>query len=387
MEQFPEKKLERLGALFMIRDAETISSINPSRSRTGFILHTSGDPLSTLHRFLQSLWEREALRAFLVPVESPGCHAVFPQVLTDPEQLPSVNPFAPVMSVNSAGLIDELLQAYPQEKIAVMLRPCELRTWIEICKRREASNESGESDSSAERLLLISVDCPGTLNAVDFAHQAASEGIAELTNQALSWAAHSRWINSRLREACQRCEWPMPINADLVIGLLGLNSEEVLLLVPVEKNSGNQLQIEDLVDEPVSEEIWLRRSSAASLVMERRNVYSPGGSRREGNDPANLLASFARCTMCTDCLDACPLYDGELASMLGIPGPGGGSAPILVSMVGISRWLASCSGCGMCQDTCNQEIPLLNIVLGINQRIRSQLDYHPGDITQPLPWL
>lgn len=387
MEQFPEKKLERLGAFFMIRDAETIPSVTPSRSRTGFILQTSGDPLNALHRFMQSLWEQEDLQALLVPVQSPGCHAVFPQVLTDPEQLSSINPFAPVMTVNSSGLIDDLLQAYPQGRLAVVLRPCELRTWIEICKRRKASNEIEEVSSVYDRLLLISVDCPGTLNAVDFAHQAAATGIAELTCQALNWATHSRWINSRLREACQRCEWPMPMNADLVIGTLGLNSEEILLLVPAEKEYGDQLQIEDLVDELVSEDVWLRRSSAASLVMERRNSYLPGGSRREGNDPANLLATFARCTMCTDCLDACPLYDGELASMLGIPGPGGGTAPILVSMVGISRWLASCSGCGMCQESCNQEIPLLNIVLGINQRIRSQLDYHPGDPAQPLPWL
>lgn len=173
--------------------------------------------------------------------------------------------------------------------------------------------------------------------------------------------------------------------AHLTIGLLGLDADMLMLVIPEAIGEGQRGQFESLVDGPATEDLWLRRSSAAALVMDRRSVLQTGGYRRE-NDPFSMLAAFARCTMCTDCLDACPLYEGELAGMLGVPGIGGGSSPLLVNLVGVSRWLASCSGCGMCQDACSQEISLLNIVLSLNQRIRSELDYQPGDPNQPLPW-
>lgn len=370
----------------MIREAETISSFSPYRPRTGYVLHTDGKPLEALTAFLRDWWAAQDLHAVLAPVQSPGCCGVFPQVLTDPEQLAGVNPFAPVLPVNTAGLIDDLLAAYPQGNLAVILRPCELRTWVEIRKRRAASRGPFENSPDDNRLLLLSVDCPGTLSAVEFAHRTASDGIPALTKEALDWAAHSRWINNRLRQACQNCDWPVSTSADLAIGLLGLDADELLLLIPGEKANGRLKSIEALADAPATEDIFLRRYAAAALVTERHGSYLPGGGRRESGNTLGLLATFARCTMCTDCLDACPLYEGELAGMLGVPGSSTGSAPLLVNLVGVSRWLASCSGCGMCQDACSQEIPLLNIVLDLNYRMRRELDYRPGDPDLPLPW-
>jgi formate dehydrogenase subunit beta len=353
------------------------------RPRRGYILHTHGDAQSALTTFLKAWWAQTGLVALLAPVQSPDCGAVFPQVLTDPEQLITLNAFAPVMPVNSAGLIDELLAAHPHGKVGVLLRPCELRTWVEMCKRRDNCHPAAGS-MNGQRLYLLAVDCPGTLDPVEFAHRASKDGIAALTAEALDWAAHARWINSHLRPACQRCEWPVPTSADLTICLLGLNSDEYLLVYPAEQDAAESQAFERLVDGLATEELWLRRSSATALVIERRTGALP--NVRRVTDTNSLLAVFARCTMCTDCLDVCPLYEGELAGMLGVSGASAGAAPLLVNLVAVSRWLASCSGCGMCQEACSQDIPLLNIVLGINQRIRSELDYHPGDPAFKLPW-
>jgi formate dehydrogenase subunit beta len=380
------RSTRKAGRSSVIRESGTISNASPYRSRTGYVLHTDGKPLDALQTFLRDWWAVQDFHAMLAPVQSPGCCSVFPQVLTDPEQLPGVNPFAPVLPVNSAGLIDDLLSAYPEGNLAVILRPCELRTWVEMRKRRADSWGFSDQRSDRSRLLLLSVDCPGTLSSVEFAHRAASDGIAALTDEALDWAAHSRWINNRLRQACQNCDWPVPNGADLTIGLLGLDAEQLLLLIPGEKANGSLKPMEALADEPATEDIFLRRYAAAALVTERHSGHLPGAGHRENGSTLGLLATFARCTMCTDCLDACPLYDGELAGMLGVPGTSTSSAPLLVNLVGVSRWLASCSGCGMCQDACGQEIPLLNIVLDLNYRMRRELDYRPGDPDLPLPW-
>lgn len=371
----------------MIRENSTITDpFSPHPTQTGYILTTSADPLGAFNQFIRAWWQIESLVALLAPVQSPGCCGVFPQVLTDPEQVAMVNPFAPVMPVNSAGLIDELLTNYPQGDVAVILRPCELRTWHEMVKRRAARhNASTAEDLENRRLLLVCVDCPGTLNAVEFAHRTAKDGLQALTDEALEWAAHSRWINNHLRLACQHCEWPIATTADLTIGLLGLDANKLLLVLPARLDDNQREQFEMLVDAPAAEDIWLRRSATAALVTDRRNIFFPGGFRRE-HDTFSILAAFTRCTMCTDCLDACPLYEGELAGLLGIPGSSAGSAPLLVNLVGVSRWLASCSGCGMCQDACSQDIPLMNIIHSLNQQIRSELDYQPGNPNQPLPW-
>ena len=99
------------------------------------------------------------------------------------------------------------------------------------------------------------------------------------------------------------------------------------------------------------------------------------------------MAMFARCTLCADCLDACPLYDGELTGMLGVSSEARQKVhPLLSEMVGVSRWLASCSGCGMCQEACEHNVSLARVVTVLSHRIQNELHYRPGDPNQPLPW-
>jgi len=97
-------------------------------------------------------------------------------------------------------------------------------------------------------------------------------------------------------------------------------------------------------------------------------------------------AMFARCTLCADCLDACPLYEGELRGLLGVGEAYQGSPPLLSELVGVSRWLASCSGCGMCQEACEHGISLVPIITALSHQIQAKLDYKAGDPAQRLPW-
>ena len=101
---------------------------------------------------------------------------------------------------------------------------------------------------------------------------------------------------------------------------------------------------------------------------------------------SSLLGLFARCTLCADCLDACPLYGGELAGMLGVNRLHQGGRPLLSELVGVSRWLVSCSGCGMCQEACEHSVTLSQLISAISHRLRSELHYTAGDPLQRLPW-
>ena len=356
----------------------------PTSTSIGRILHTGGEALGRLRLFLMEWWQSANLRAMLAPVETPDNRAVYPQVITEPEHLQRVNPFAPVMPVNTASLIDEFLETHLQGKLAVILRPCELRTWVEMSKRREAIHPGDETVSKPDRLAIISIDCTGTYDPVTFAERVAREGIPALVQEVFQQTAGEIPASTHMRPACRCCDRPYPLGADLGILLLGQATNEQMVLV------ANQLFEKHITASPttagsVPDKFWERRATVLDQVKTRLDSRFSGANGF--TSPHGLLSAFARCSMCTDCLDACPLYDGELASMLGIPGSTSTPAPLLVNLVGISRWLASCSGCGVCQAACSQEIPLLEIVLQMNRQICRELSYQPGDPGQKLPWI
>jgi Fe-S oxidoreductase len=101
----------------------------------------------------------------------------------------------------------------------------------------------------------------------------------------------------------------------------------------------------------------------------------------------SVLSWLAKCSLCGDCLDACPLYDGELSGLLGIGTARYGGQPLLAEVVEVSRWLASCAGCGMCEEACTSDVPLTVLISSLAHRIREELHYPSGDPAARLPWV
>jgi len=80
--------------------------------------------------------EAYQLEAILAPAEIDGRDLVGTRVIQDRSDLEAVNPFAPVMLSNAARTADRYVQDHPSQKVGVILRPCELRVYHELCKRR-----------------------------------------------------------------------------------------------------------------------------------------------------------------------------------------------------------------------------------------------------------
>jgi len=138
------------------------------------------------------------------------------------------------------------------------------------------------------------------------------------------------------------------------------------------------------------EEMIVRREVAVGALTERRRRHRQAmllDLQQRGGGLAGLLGVFANCSQCGDCLDACPLYNGELAGVLGVRSARHGGQSLLGELVELARWLASCSECGMCEEVCSSKVPLLDIVSPLSERVRQEMSYHPGDPRQALPWL
>jgi formate hydrogenlyase subunit 6/NADH:ubiquinone oxidoreductase subunit I len=94
------------------------------------------------------------------------------------------------------------------------------------------------------------------------------------------------------------------------------------------------------------EKIKTRRSS----VRERRKFKLADGLPATITE---LIVWLENCAPCRECLEACPIYAGELER-------GGNSAGALETAV--RHWLAGCVACGMCEEACSRGFPMAAII-------------------------
>jgi formate dehydrogenase subunit beta len=348
-----------------------------------------GDTLGTVRGLLKTLLANGVVDAVLVPLEAPSADRVAPHLVKDVRQLDGANPLAPVMRVNSASLLTRLRLGDGVARVGAVLRPCELRAAVELAK-------AGRID--LDKLVLIGIDCMGTYEREAYAQIArASLYRASPTDEMLRWTRQGPIAPYRLRSACQICERFVPENADISIGMIGLNVRERLL---VEMR-------DDLAENFILNggDVARREKALSRLTSIRRQRREEALAASSGliADLASVLALLAPCTACFECLYVCPLYsshpfkplaakagDGQdrrnLPSGEGWTGRERETGPI-GELIEFGRRAVSCVGCGMCESACPNHVPLTAIQGVLGRKIREEFHYVPGrSVKDRLPW-
>jgi formate dehydrogenase subunit beta len=336
-----------------------------------------GDTVNALQTFLLNWWHQYKFDALLVPIELSDQSRVELQVIQDPQRLRSVNPFAPGMISNGAVKAIQLIQDFPEARLGMLMRPCELRTFRELQKM-------GRVPAGIDRLVIMGIDCPGVLDQIEFHRQVEALGLGAVTRSVLHDATLGHFLSEQMRTACQICDWSSPRDADVTIGVIGVTSEDLILLIARDEIMDAKLLLDTVAvklatEYQVSHREMIMGSLSNMRVNVRNKLLESFQSKCPFNDLGCLLAFFATCTMCGECLKACPLYidrNGRPQDKLSL----------IEELVYLSRWLASCTGCGMCEQNCNQDVPLTLIISSLNHRIRQEFHYTPGDPSQKLPW-
>lgn len=362
-------------------------SIPPSRF-IRLLTIQDGNILATVRHFLLNWWQSYDLQAMLAPLETPDQSEISVQVITDPSEIARVNPFAPVMLNNTAAILTEFMDSYPDAQLAAILRPCELRTAIECQKRQNGATQSASRSISFGNLVTIGIDCLGTLSVNDYTKYVDILGVDAITQDTIVHAINGQTILD-VRTACQICHDPTPYGADITIGLLGAHLDQYLLILTSDEDTYRRLKLAQVTDKQASEQHLLERDILIKAIMREYTMFHNQlitGNAHPIDELGGFLAGCACCTLCTDCLDVCPLYRGELAGVLGVGSVSERKRPILSELVGVARWLASCSGCGMCHEACEQGVPVTRLIASLSHHIQSELSYASGDPEQPLPW-
>lgn len=339
----------------------------------------NGQLRPAINTLLHNLLLKKAVAAILVPLTHDFGRTVVPSLVSEPSYLDKADVLAPVLPVNSARLVSAMTRLAPvTRRTAVVLKPCELRAVVELVKLKQVS---------LDNLVLIGVDCFGAYPVKDYAQLAAAS-----TSQDLVTALAQGKEDSRLRTACQICEYPVPLTSDLTIGLVGMDLARGLLL-----QANSQLG-EDLVTGlGLSNEVANQRDTAVSQLLSQRQKKRQEFFDRTSKEVAGweqLLAFFAPCVNCHNCMTACPMcycqecffdsatFDLEGDRYLGLAENRGAirmpTDTLLFHLTRMTHMVVSCVGCGCCEEACPNGIPLLKIFQMVGNRVQRLFDYIPG---------
>ena len=318
---------------------------------TSWMIPTKNDPLGTARGVIQTLWEAANLERILLPLNG-NADITGPSIIADPEQIQYFNPFTPLMPFNAAQLIPDLVDG--EKRVAAVLRPCEMRTLEGMVKLEQLN---------IDNVLTISVDCLGTLPADEFEWRAQRKGSSKgLAQEALQFARQGGIIPYRYRAACQICKSPEATEADVNIGVLGLPVRQYLLISIKDKTLAQSMRGEEAI--PTNADLLLQHQRVVARLSER------GQETRErifsglvGILPADidsLVEPLQGCDDCRSCLDTCPICTSEYPRQ---------DASGEYIREDVMEWLVSCSGCGMCEQSCPKHLPLTIIFGHIQEQL------------------
>jgi formate dehydrogenase subunit beta len=312
-------------------------------------INTHGDPLGALQKFVKALWTQTDLDVLVIAPGSGG------YVLESPDQLEHLNPFSPVMKVNTAQLAVKAARERVGGRLGVLLRPCEMRALNEMAARGAVERD---------RLLTICVDCLGTFPANEFDWRAARAGSPEgLTDETLHFASQGGISAYRYRPACQMCAEPGATEADVNIGVFGLPVRQSML---VSAHDG-ALVLQAITDGPADEELVTKHDQMLAKIAERHNHTRARVLQSLENtlptDLDSLIEQFETCGECQSCMDVCPICSVEH------PRRRGGK----LVREDVVHWLLSCAGCGMCEQACPKHQPLNAVFSRIREQIEAEL--------------
>lgn len=311
-------------------------------------IDTRGDPLGALLTFLQTLWEQSDVKAFVVPPQGNG------HLLESADELVGVNPFRPVMKLNTAMLVVQAARERPGQRIGALLRPCELRALNQMAARGALRRE---------QVLVVCVDCLGTFPAEEYRWR-SERSPSGLTRETLRFAPQGGISAYRYRPACQMCSEPGAREADVNVGVFGLPVRNCLL---VSARDGD-LVMRAITSGPADADLVSRREQMLAKIAERhartRERVLRGLAQDLPSDLNALMAQMEACGECQSCMDVCPICavdrprkerDGGFVRQ------------------DVLNWLVSCAGCGMCEQACPQHQPLSAIFSHLRARIESEL--------------
>jgi len=303
------------------------------------------------------------------------------------------NPLPPVMTVQGGRSLSSLTKhGKLEEKIAALMRPCEIRAAVELFKLKQID---------LDNIFLISIDCPGAVPLPDFI--ADPEKMTGVFEQAFVNGGE----NDSLRPVCQIChrfslDSPIPDSpaSDLHIGFMGKKNEKIVLISVTSKGKDLLEKLELSAQDSLKD--WLAKvEEIREKKSKKRNDFDQEWQKKMAGTE-KFAAVFDECINCHNCMNVCPVcycqqcyFDSPFlkltpeAHLERVEKRGALRYPrdtLLFHLGRMSHMVLSCVSCGACEDACPMSIPVAQVFAMVGDQTQKYFDYIPGkNRGEPLP--
>ncbi len=314
--------------------------------------------------------------AVMMPMLVPAKDSYAWIVTTDKALLEKMNPVAPVMPVNGAIALKRYTRKGKAElKLAVLMRPCEIKAAIELMKLKQVNPES---------VFLFSCDCVGALPMQNYI--ADPENTEKQFNEIF---AADNWKSSDLKPVCNICDKFSYPACDVHFGI---SNSKILPMSNSEKGAAllTELKVADKKDD----KDWKKSIEETKKERTSAKLKQYKETQKETDGFENLQKLFSHCLGCHNCQSVCPIcycrqcYFDSAASkpnsdikLMRAEEKGALAFPLdrLMFHIGrMSHMSLSCVSCGLCSDACPVDIPVANVFGFVGSETQKTFEYESG---------
>ena len=349
--------------------------------------------LGAIEAFMRAVLELEEIDAVLVPRNLPAGGMVMPTLVTDPDHLQGLDPLAPAFAFNTAKTVSRLTRKAAGQKIAAMLRPCEIRAFVELVKLKQGRRED---------VILIGIDCLGALSNRDYM-RLARESALPSDPEFYQKAAADQGIaleGVEAAPACRVCEHPIPEEADLAILLFGADPTARL---PIQAQTEAGEMLLERLALPAAPLPQQRSQIVGTLVEERTSARDQmAAATQEATSSLEKLSAYlAGCVNCYNCRVACPVcycrecvfvtdvFDHEPLQYLGWAKRRGSvkmpTDTLFYHLTRMAHMSTACVGCGQCTNACPNDVPVMELFRTVALRTQAAFGYAAGQDVNERP--
>jgi formate dehydrogenase subunit beta len=350
--------------------------------------------LGAIQAFMRAVLALEEIDAVLVPRHLPAGGMVMPALVTDPDQLQGLDPLAPAFAFNTAKTVARLTRKAAGQKIAAMLRPCEIRAFVELVKLKQGRRED---------VILIGIDCLGALSNRDYM-RLARESALPSDPEFYQKAAADQGIaveGVAAAPACRVCEHPIPEGVDLAILLFGA---DLTTQLPIQAQTEAGEALLERLALPAAPLPQQRSQIVTALVEARTGARDlmAAATQEATSSLEKLSAYLAGCVNCYNCRVACPVcycrecvfvtdvFEHDPLQYLGWAKRRGSvkmpTDTLFYHLTRMAHMSTACVGCGQCSNACPNDVPVMELFRTVALRTQAAFDYAAGkDVNERPP--
>lgn len=348
------------------------------------------DVVGSLNDFLKQLLSSGKIHALVAAQNTPSKKIAYPVLISDPKKL-HADVLAPVLPTSTATIISKITKVQAADKpIGVVMRSCQIRALIELVKLNQAN---------LANIVIIGTDCLGTFPLNTYTEFPEKKTPTQFLLEA--WKNKKDDADKYLRSACHVCKDPIPSNADIIIGFYGADLEKEILIrghTDTGKNILKELKLEDEKEEGKG-----RENAVKEIREEQSKKRMKFIKEKEGIKGIDKVAEFFdKCVNCHNCRQACPicyckecLFDSsvfdaeaykflrraEIKGLFKMP-----TDALLFQLGRMNHMILSCVECGLCEQACPSNIPLMEVLIPVAENAQKEFSYEPGkDTAEKIP--